>query len=108
MMRKELGQAKKVFEEELEKAGLELISLLLFGSRATGDFNQDSDWDFLLIIDQDLERKQKWELILKMKRKLAKLRIPNDIIIESEKRLGQKARDPGHIAHYALKQAAKI
>jgi len=107
-MRKELEQAKTIFQEELGKAGLELINLLLFGSRATEDFKGDSDWDFLVIIAQDLNRERKWELILKIKRRLAKLKIPNDIIIESERRLAQKARDPGQIVHYALKQAAKI
>ena len=28
--------------------------VILFGSRARGDFRQDSDWDFLVLLDQPL------------------------------------------------------
>ncbi len=34
--------------------------VILFGSRARGDFNKDSDWDFLILVDSpvDLEFKE--------------------------------------------------
>jgi len=107
-MNKELKTAKKVFEEEIERSGLKLANLVLFGSRRRGDYGKDSDWDFLVIVDEDLSRERKWELILRIKRRLAKLKIPNDIIMESEKDMAQKADNPGHIAHYALKEGSQI
>jgi len=108
IMAKEIEQAKRVFEEELGNSGLKLISLILFGSRTGKDHGPDSDWDFLLVVNQELDRKEKWDLIVKMKRRLARLKIPNDLLIESEDLLAQKAQDPGTVAHYALKQGQRI
>jgi len=34
-------------------------SLILFGSRARGDFREDSDWDVLVLISKDLDYKLK-------------------------------------------------
>lgn len=34
----------------------ENASLILFGSRARGDYKEDSDWDFLILTSKDLGR----------------------------------------------------
>ena len=44
-----LKTAKSIITEEIEKFGYKVESVYLFGSRARGDFNEDSDWDFLLL-----------------------------------------------------------
>jgi len=33
--------------------------IILFGSRARGDYKEDSDWDFLIIVNEELNRKEK-------------------------------------------------
>lgn len=48
------GQAphmRKVLEEASRILGPELLGLILYGSRARGEANAGSDWDFLLLID---------------------------------------------------------
>lgn len=44
---------------ELVKAQINSIDIdaqvVLFGSRARGDFNQDSDWDFLILLNQEID-----------------------------------------------------
>ncbi|MBK9980810.1 MAG: nucleotidyltransferase domain-containing protein [Saprospiraceae bacterium] len=30
--------------------------VILFGSRARGDFREDSDWDFLILLNRTLDR----------------------------------------------------
>lgn len=37
--------------------------VILFGSRARGDFRQDSDWDFLVLLDQPLSSSLKMAIL---------------------------------------------
>ncbi len=37
--------------------------IILYGSRARGDFNKYSDWDFLVLIKEKINEKQKIEII---------------------------------------------
>ncbi len=36
-------------------------TLYLYGSRARGDFNTDSDWDLLLLLDKPKKEKDDWD-----------------------------------------------
>ena len=38
-----LEKIRETIAREVEKAGLELVDVILFGSRARGDFREDSD-----------------------------------------------------------------
>jgi uncharacterized protein len=38
----------------LKKQGFNAVKIILFGSRARGDFVPDSDWDFLVVVDKDI------------------------------------------------------
>lgn len=67
--------AKEVITEEIEKEGLRVLNFFIFGSRARGDFKPDSDWDFLVVIDKEINRDTKWNIILKVKRKLQEFKI---------------------------------
>ncbi|MEJ5253086.1 MAG: nucleotidyltransferase domain-containing protein [Armatimonadota bacterium] len=46
--------AKHIIHEELERRGFSVRQIILFGSRARGDFRPDSDWDFFVIVDRDI------------------------------------------------------
>ena len=37
-------------------------SIILYGSRARGDAQKDSDWDFLILIDKDIPEKEKLKI----------------------------------------------
>ena len=41
-------------------------NILLYGSRARGEANKDSDWDFLIVIDGDLSEREKLEMRYKL------------------------------------------
>jgi predicted nucleotidyltransferase len=49
--------------------------ILLFGSRARGEAGPDSDWDFYVLIGDDLTFAQRQQLVTEIKRELARLRI---------------------------------
>ena len=76
----------EIIREELRRRGIGVERILLFGSRARGDYTEDSDWDLLVVIDRSLKFSEKWDLIDAIKIRLAKLGIPNDIILKSRKR----------------------
>ncbi len=101
-------EAVQIIREELEKQGLNPVKIILFGSRARGDFNSDSDWDFLVVVDKDINRNKKRDIILQIKRRLASLRIPNDIVINSFEQMQEKANDVGYITYYALKEGVEL
>ncbi|HZV69302.1 MAG TPA: nucleotidyltransferase domain-containing protein [Saprospiraceae bacterium] len=53
--------------------------VILFGSRARGDFREDSDWDFLILLNVHLDQSRK-ELILE---KLYEIELQTDFILSS-------------------------
>jgi len=46
----------------LEEIGVEYSNILLFGSRTGNDFEEESDWDFLIVVKGNLDLKEKREL----------------------------------------------
>ena len=46
---KNVDIAKKIITEEVEKAGYQVDRIILFGSRARGDYKENSDYDFFAI-----------------------------------------------------------
>jgi predicted nucleotidyltransferase len=85
MENEKIEKVVKIIKDEIEARGLKVVKIILFGSRAKGTPKEDSDWDFLVIIDKDSDRNTKLDIIVKIKRELALLKIPNDVIINSIK-----------------------
>lgn len=81
---KELDIAKKVIKQEIEDAGLKVDKIILFGSRARGDYTEDSDWDFLVLINKELSPMEKRKLRAKLSIKLLQAGINCEIILKSK------------------------
>lgn len=107
-MNSALEHAKTIITQEIEKAGSTVNRILLFGSRARDEAKEDSDWDFLVIVDREIEREAKWNAILAIKRKLAALKIPNDIIVNSEEQAQMRKDHVGYITYYAIKEGVPL
>lgn len=58
--------------------------IILFGSRSRKDHDEQSDYDILVIVKQNLSIKEKIEYESKIRRLLAKAYIDIDIIVKSE------------------------
>jgi len=60
---KETGimEEKKAIRETViriaEKYGIEVDRIILFGSRARGDFKENSDWDILIVVKDKHDKK---------------------------------------------------
>ncbi|MHB1681140.1 MAG: nucleotidyltransferase family protein [bacterium] len=102
-----LNTVKRIITEEVEKAGYKVESVYLFGSRARADYKEDSDWDFFVVINQNISFKDERRLIAKIKRIMAELKIRNDILINSKNELNEN-NNVGNIAYYALKYGVMV
>lgn len=107
-MKQQLKIAIKIIREEIEKYGMELIAIKLFGSRAKGNYNKDSDWDFYIIVDKEINFPEKRKIIRSIKRRLINHNIPNDILIHSLSTVNERKNDVGYLTYYILKEGIDI
>ena len=59
---------KSIILDCIDKSGITVSQIILFGSRARGDFGEDSDFDILIVIKDDIDlnqRKDLWEEVYK-------------------------------------------
>jgi predicted nucleotidyltransferase len=70
----------------LGEIGVEYSNILLFGSRTGGDFEEESDWDFMIIVKGDLDLKERKKLWYKIYRRFHEYFpfISVDIILKDE------------------------
>lgn len=107
-MEKEVEIAKKVITDEAQKFGLEVKTIFLFGSRAKGNYTKDSDWDFYVVVDKDLDFSHKRKLNAQIRIRLAELKIPNDVIVQSQSVVQKRKDDVGYLIYYVLKEGMPI
>ncbi|MBI4334180.1 MAG: nucleotidyltransferase domain-containing protein [Chloroflexi bacterium] len=101
-------KAVQVIKEELGKKGVNVLKVVLFGSRARGDYRGDSDWDFLVVVDKSVDRNEKWDIIAEIQKSLAPLKIPSDIVIKAASQVEEEKTDVGVITYYALKYGVEV
>ncbi|MCL4496914.1 MAG: nucleotidyltransferase domain-containing protein [Deltaproteobacteria bacterium] len=104
---KNIEIAKRIITEEIEKAGYKVERIVLFGSRARGDYKEGSDYDFLVAINRDISRDKKLDLTWHIRRRLARY-IASDIIIKYVNKLVKEKDDKGLISYYALKEGMTL
>jgi len=76
----------------LNEMGISVRTIILFGSRARGDFKKESDFDLLIILNKDIlpkEKKEIWYLVYKTLHKYYQT-IPFDIIVKSAQSFEQE------------------
>lgn len=97
-----------VITEELNKQNIPLKKILLFGSRAKGTALHGSDWDFMAVIDKDIDRKDIIDLESAIRLRLARNLIDADIIIKSTRDYSEQSANVGYLAYYAAKEGVVI
>ena len=89
-------------------AGIELEKVILFGSRARGDFIEESDYDILIIVKDRLNIKEKIRLTKQLRQKFAKEGIDADIIIKSKDEIEYYRDKIGSVIKSALEEGVAI
>jgi uncharacterized protein len=100
-------EAIKIIKESVNEF-LPDSSIFLFGSRARHDFNDDSDYDLMVVTETAHENKELRLLKAMIRRKLAHNRIPADIIIQSKTQLESNKKVTGHIVRRVLKEGIPL
>jgi predicted nucleotidyltransferase len=103
-----LQRAKAVITEEVSKVGCTVKRVLLFGSRARGDFRPDSDWDFYVVIDKDISFSQREDIASRICWRLARQGIFVDVFVQPEKIVAERKGNTGYLTYYALKEGQEI
>ena len=105
---KNLEIAKKIIMEEVEKAGYEVERIILFGSRARGDYKEGSDWDFFIVIDKNIFKEDMKMILRNIRRRMAVNNISNDIVIKSKDTYKNQKNDTGFLSYYVNKEGVNI
>lgn len=103
----EKNTAVNIIMDEFRTSGMEIKSILFFGSQAKGTAVSQSDWDFMVVVDREIERNRKSEIVMLIQRRLAKQHIAADIIVKSESAYLRDRLDVGNITYYAAKEGIK-
>jgi len=80
---------------------VEIDKIILFGSRARGDYGEGSDWDILIVTKEKLDKDLFWNLFKKIKRELSKIKVYGDLIIVSSEYYEKNKENVGNISYYA-------
>lgn len=79
--------------------------VILFGSRARGDNNPESDLDLLIIQKDDFSKiKNRWDETIKIRKALRNFRISKDILLFSEAEVEYWKDSINHIIPTCLKE----
>ena len=84
----------------LAKAAGADSKVILFGSHARGEERPDSDVDFLVIEPRVQNRFEEWN---RLRRAIADILLPVDIIVVGEELAERRAKVPGTMVYHALR-----
>ena len=88
--------------------GINYKEIILFGSRARGDYSEKSDYDILIVMKNILTIREKMELSSLLRKKLAKEEIDADIVIKSKEELNYYRTKIGSVVREVLKEGVRL
>ncbi len=92
----------------LNEMGTNVKNILLFGSRATGKYDKYSDWDFLIVVKENLTANRKRDIAHKIRKRLAEFYVPCDVLVRLEKEVEERKNVIGSVIKTAIKESAPL
>ncbi|NLI56212.1 nucleotidyltransferase domain-containing protein [bacterium] len=99
---------KNIIMKVLNENGFKDAKIILFGSRAKGDFKTLSDWDFLIVLKKELSMQEKRDISHFIRKALADIYIPSDVIVRSEDEVERRKNVIGSVIRSAIKTGIVI
>ena len=94
--------------KELIRSILSDSKILLFGSRSRSDFNIHSDYDILIITNNNIDIKEKRQYTSNIRKKLAIMEIDADIIIRTNEDVSYYQNKMGSVTREAVLQGISL
>lgn len=82
--------------------------IILFGSLARGEANEDSDIDLLVVVDEGFQSRSRWQELQKIRKLLAAFPMPKDILLYSRDEVDRWQRSTNHIITHALQEGRPL
>ena len=108
IMEEELRLIRETILDTAKKFGIEIDRIILFGSRARGDYRENSDWDILIVTEEKPNKEIEEKFWLEIGRKLIKARIIPEVIVSSREELEKYSKYYGFVHYHALKEGILV
>ena len=100
--------SKKIITSEIEKAGYHVDRIILFGSRARGDYKEYSDWDFFAVLDRELLKDDWKKAQMNIRKEMRRNGIGADVVIKSAGLYEHQKKDTGFLSYYVNKDGIAV
>ncbi len=92
-----------------KKYNVEIEKIILFGSRARGDFSEYSDYDILIVTKEKIEKEKLTKFECELHSLLVEfLNLPVDLIIVDKEYYNENVKYKGFVYYWAEKEGVKI
>jgi len=101
------GKIKLIKETVLNVAkqlNVKINRVILFGSRARGDYREDSDWDILIVTEEKLNREKELEFTSRISLELHNFLEQDIELITVDKKTFEEHKTPAYLYYYAEKE----
>ena len=102
--KKILKEIKRVIMNVAKEMNIEIDKVILFGSRARGDYREDSDWDILVVTKKKIEKERLNRFYIRIKKRLSAFLWDLDLIIVSKKEHNVNSKIEIYVNYTAEKQ----
>jgi len=106
--REQLEAIRRAMEEAAHAVGVPLAQVYLFGSQARGEADDKSDWDFLVIVRGELSWEAHRRLFCEISQRLAKLGVPADLVIRTERQVTEALQRLVSVEKTALQEGVPL
>ncbi len=107
-MKEKLNLIKEIILNIAKKHNIEIDRIILFGSRARGDYREDSDWDILIVTKEKIGWKKRKIFLGDILKIFAKIKIRVEILIVDLETLNEYGKWWGFVHYHAVNEGVKI
>ena len=98
---------KKIIVKSIP-GGVDFEKIILFGSRARNDYNEDSDYDLLIVLKDKISQRKKIKLSTSIRQNLATNLIDADVILKQKSEIDYYKDKAGSVVRNALEEGVAL